>query len=121
MAWYNQIDVALDPFPYGGGTTTCDALWMGVPVVTLAGRTAVGRGGVSILSQLGLESLVAADPARYLEIATDLAGDAPRLHDLRRQLRARMKTSRLSDGVAFARDLEAALRGMWRRHCAARP
>ena len=60
---YQRIDVALDPFPYGGGTTTCDALWMGVPVVSLAGQTAVGRGGVSILSNLGLPELVACDPS----------------------------------------------------------
>ena len=66
---YRQIDVALDPFPYGGGTTTCDALWMGVPVVSLAGQTAVGRGGVSILSNVGLPELVAQDSEQYVRIA----------------------------------------------------
>ena len=76
---YQRIDVALDPFPYGGGTTTCDALWMGVPVVSLAGQTAVGRGGVSILSNLGLPELVAQNPEQYVRIAVELAHDLSRL------------------------------------------
>ena len=70
---HGQMDVALDPFPYGGGTTTCDALWMGVPVVSLAGRTAVGRGGLSILSNVGLSDLVAQDPEDYVRICVELA------------------------------------------------
>ena len=74
---YQQIDVALDPFPYGGGTTTCDALWMGVPVVSLAGQTAVGRGGLSILSNLGLPELVAHDSEQYVRIAAELATICP--------------------------------------------
>ncbi len=85
---YQQIDVGLDPFPYGGGTTTCDALWMGVPVISLAGRTAVGRAGLSILSNVGLPELVARTPAEYLRIATDLAADLPRLAALRAGLRS---------------------------------
>src|SRR4029079_2698708 len=80
---YQKIDMALDPFPYGGGTTTCDALFMGVPVVTLAGDTAVGRGGLSSLSNLGLADLVARDIEHYQRIAIDLAQDLPRLSRLR--------------------------------------
>jgi protein O-GlcNAc transferase len=114
---YQQIDVALDPFPFGGGTTTCDALWMGVPVVSLAGRTAVGRGGLSILSNLGLNDLVARDSGEYVQKALDLASDAQRLIELRRTLRQRMQNSPLMDAPRFARNVEAAYRAMWRRWC----
>ena len=76
---YQQIDIALDTFPYGGGTTTCDALWMGVPVVSLVGQTAVGRGGLSILSNVGLPELVARSEEEYVRIAVELANDLPRL------------------------------------------
>src|ERR1700689_362610 len=93
---YHCIDVALDPFPYGGGTTTCDALWMGVPVVSLAGRTAVGRGGLSILSNVGLADLVAYDIEQYVSIARRLASDLPRLNALRQGLRDRMRNSPLT-------------------------
>ena len=113
MDCYNRIDVALDPFPYGGGTTTCDALWMGVPVVSLVGRTAVGRGGASILSQIDRRDLVTDSADKYLETAARLAGDLPRLAELRRTLRERMKSSRLMDAPAFARDVERAFREMW--------
>ena len=115
---YRQIDVALDPFPYGGGTTTCDALWMGVPVVSLAGKTAVGRSGLSILSNIGLPELVARDPEQYVRIAAELAQDLPRLNDLRSTLRERMQSSPLMDAPRFARNIEAAYREMWRRWCA---
>jgi predicted O-linked N-acetylglucosamine transferase (SPINDLY family) len=115
---YQQIDVALDPFPYGGGTTTCDALWMGVPVVSLAGRTAVGRGGRSILSNIGMAELVAADVDQYVAIAARLAGDLPRLMELRATLRDRMQHSPLMDTQRQARNLESAYRTMWQRWCA---
>jgi protein O-GlcNAc transferase len=114
---YQQIDVALDPFPYGGGTTTCDALWMGVPVVSLAGATAVGRGGLSILSNVGLPELVAHDADHYVQTAAALAADLPRLAELRATLRARMQQSPLMDAPRFARHVEAAYRTMWRRWC----
>ena len=114
---YEQIDVALDPFPYNGGTTTCDALWMGVPVVSLAGQTAVGRGGFSILSNLGLTELVAYDSEQYVRIAAELAGDLSRLGGLRQTLRERMQTSPLMDAPRFARNVETAYRTMWRRWC----
>ena len=114
---YERIDVALDPFPYGGGTTTCDALWMGVPVVSLAGQTAVGRGGLSILSNLGLTDLVARDCEQYVRIAADLANDLPRLGQLRATLRERMQNSPLMDAPRFAGNIEAAYRAMWQRWC----
>jgi predicted O-linked N-acetylglucosamine transferase (SPINDLY family) len=114
---YEQIDIGLDPFPCNGGTTTCDALWMGVPVVTLAGRTAVGRGGVSVLRNVGLPELIAKTPEQYVQIAAALANDLPRLAELRRTLRARMQASPLMDAPRFARNIEAAYRQMWRDWC----
>ena len=121
--WRTQIaacglnDIGLDPFPCNGGTTTCDALWMGVPVVTLAGRTAVGRGGVSILSNLGLPELIAQTPQQYIQIASDLPMDAARLGELRRTLRQRMRASPLMNAPRFARNVELAYRQMWRDWC----
>jgi predicted O-linked N-acetylglucosamine transferase (SPINDLY family) len=112
---YGQIHVALDPFPYGGGTTTCDALWMGVPVVSLAGRTSVGRGGLSILSSAGFPEFAAADADQYTRIALELAGDLRRLHQLRATMRDRVRRSPLMDGPRFARHVEAAYRTMWQR------
>jgi predicted O-linked N-acetylglucosamine transferase (SPINDLY family) len=117
---YQQIDVALDPFPYGGGTTTCDALWMGVPVVSLAGQTAVGRGGLSILSNLGLAELVATDVDQYVQIAAALAQDRSRRTQLRLTLRTRMQQSPLMDAPRFAGNVEAAYRALWHRWCATR-
>ncbi len=115
---YQRIDVALDTFPYGGGTTTCDALWMGAPAVSLAGQTAVGRGGLSILSNVGLPELVARDSEQYVRIAVDLANDLPRLSGLRATLRDRMRASPLMDAPRFARNVEAAYRKMWQCWCA---
>jgi len=114
---YQNIDIALDPFPYCGGTTTCDALWMGVPVVSLRGRTAVGRGGVSLLSNLGLGKLVAESVEEYVEIAIGLARDRERMAELRRTLRGRMEASVVMDVARFARHVEEAYRGMWREWC----
>jgi hypothetical protein len=113
-----NLGAALDPFPYGGGTTTCDTLWMGVPVVNLAGQTAAGRGGLSILSNVGLAALVAHDAEQYVRIAAGLVEDLPRLGQLRAGLRERLESSPLMDGPRFARGVEAAYRGMWRRRCA---
>jgi predicted O-linked N-acetylglucosamine transferase (SPINDLY family) len=114
---YRSIDIALDTHPYGGGTTTCDALWMGVPVVSLAGKTAVGRAGLSILTNVGLPELVANTPEEYVRLAVDLAGDLPRLKELHSTLRQRMQASPLMDGPRFARNVEAAYRQMWRNWC----
>lgn len=116
---YQQVDIALDPFPHAGGTTTCDALWMGVPVVTLAGRTALGRGGVSILSNAGLGELIARNREQYVAISRQLAADLPRLATLRSAMRERMLRSPLMDAPPFARSVEAAYRQMWRQWCAA--
>jgi predicted O-linked N-acetylglucosamine transferase (SPINDLY family) len=116
---HHQIDIALDTFPYGGGTTTCDALWMGVPVISLKGNTAVGRGGVSILNNIGLEEWVADSPAKYVETAVALANDVSRLADLRATLRRRMEHSPLMDAPRFAGEIEAAYRRMWRTWCEA--
>ena len=114
---YHRADVGLDPFPYAGGTTTCDALWMGVPVVTLAGRTAVGRAGVSILSNAGLPGMIAHTTEQYLKIAADLANDLPHLAQLRSTLRQRMEHSPLMDAPKYARSIESAYRQMWRTWC----
>ena len=114
---YRRIDVALDPFPYGGGTTTCDALWMGVPVITLAGRTAVSRAGSTLLSHVGLERLVARDEEQYVELAAALIGDAASLAMSRSEVRGRLETSPVMDAPGFARDLEAAFRAAWHAWC----
>ena len=90
---------------------------MGVPVVTLAGRTGVGRSGVSILRNLGLPELIAQTPEQYVQIADALANDLPRLKELRSTLRARMQASPLMDAPRFARNIEAAYRQMWRNWC----
>jgi predicted O-linked N-acetylglucosamine transferase (SPINDLY family) len=115
---YNRIDIALDPYPFAGGTTSCDALWMGVPLVTLAGPTAVSRAGASLLSNVELTELIARSPDEYVQLATDLARDLPKLTSLRGSLRERMRTSPLMDAPQFARDMEAAYRQMWQDYCA---
>ncbi|MEA2709821.1 MAG: protein O-GlcNAc transferase, partial [Phycisphaerales bacterium] len=114
LATYHRIDIALDPFPYNGGTTTCDALWMGVPVITLAGARATARAGASILSNVTLEELIATNHDDYVRIATDLAADAPRLSQLRETMRQRMRTSPLMDAASFAVDFETVIRRAWR-------
>ncbi|CAN5530946.1 tetratricopeptide repeat protein [soil metagenome] len=114
---YAQIDIALDAYPYHGTATTCDALWMGVPVVTLAGPSHVSRVGVSLLNNVGLADLVADTPADYVRIAGELAGDLPRLKTLRTTLRDTMKASPLMDGKNFAKGIEAAYRRMWHKWC----
>jgi predicted O-linked N-acetylglucosamine transferase (SPINDLY family) len=114
---YQLVDIALDPFPYPGGTTTCDALWMGVPVVTLSGPNAISRSGVSILSNLGMPELIASSVEQYVGLATKVAGDLPTLQSLRQSLREKMRSSPLMDATKFAREIEAAYRRMWRNWC----
>src|SRR5208282_5617580 len=92
---YHRVDVALDTFPYHGTTTTCEALWMGVPVVSLVGRTHVSRVGMSLLSCVGLAELVAHSAKEYVSIAAALANDLPRLGELRGRLRSQMQGSPL--------------------------
>jgi predicted O-linked N-acetylglucosamine transferase (SPINDLY family) len=110
---YQKIDVALDPFPYGGGTTSCDALWMGVPIVTLRGRTGVGRGGTSILANLQLPQQIAESPGQYIELAAAMPQDPDHLRQLRNTLRDRMRASPLMDARLLAASLESAYRDMW--------
>jgi protein O-GlcNAc transferase len=110
---YHRIDLALDTFPYNGHTTTMDGLWMGVPTVTLPGKTAVGRGGLSILSNIGLPELIAHSEEEYIRLAVDLAHDLPRLANLRSTLRHRMQQSPLMDAPRFARNIETAYRQIW--------
>ncbi|MGY0715249.1 O-linked N-acetylglucosamine transferase, SPINDLY family protein [Azospirillum argentinense] len=110
---YDRIDIGLDPFPYNGTTTTCEALWMGVPVITLAGRHHVARVGASLLTRCGLTEFIATDEAGYIETAVALAGDTGRLAALRRGMTKRMERSALSDHRGFAAAVEAAYRAMW--------
>ncbi len=117
---YHAVDIALDPFPYNGVTTTCDALWMGVPVISQAGRMNVSRQGVRFLRTVGLDELLAETLEDYVRIATALAGDLARLADLRSGLRERMSRSPLMDAQRLARDLEAAYVGIWKNRLAAR-
>jgi predicted O-linked N-acetylglucosamine transferase (SPINDLY family) len=121
LAAYNEMDIALDTFPYHGTTTTCEALWMGVPVITLAGATHISRVGISLLTNAGLPELIAQTPERYVEITATLAKALPRLADLRCNLRQKMRTSPLMDGPRFARDFESACREMWRKWCLTPP
>ena len=115
---YSRIDIALDTFPYAGTTTTCETLWMGVPIVTLAGRSHVARVGVSLLSQIRLEELIADDEDAFVEIATALARDRERLVALRREMRPRMAASPLLDASRLAREIEDAYRTMWHSYVA---
>ena len=117
LAAYDRADIALDTFPYHGTTTTCEALWMGVPVITLAGQVHASRVGVSLLTNVGLPKLIAHDPDEYVRIATDLAKDVSRLSGLRAGLREQMARSPLLDGSQFARNVEEAYRKMWRIWC----
>ena len=115
LATYHQVDVALDPFPFSGSTTTCEALWMGVPVVTCPGETFASRHSLSHLSNVGLTETIADDLDEYVELAVSLAGDLPRLAVLRAGLRERMAASPLCDGKRFATNLASMLRDAWKR------
>jgi protein O-GlcNAc transferase len=110
---YNRIDIGLDTFPYAGTTTTCEAAWMGVPVITLAGNTHASRVGVSLLSNIGIPDLIAKTPDEYVAIAVNLADDTKRLQRLRGSLRAMMIHSPLTDAKRFIINLENAYRTIW--------
>jgi len=113
-----EVDIALDPFPFNGGVTTCHALWMGLPVITMSGQSAASRVGASILGHLGLSEYVAHDPDAYREKAMALAQDLNKLSTLRTSMRNRMETSGLLDGEGLASEVEIAFRTIWRNWCA---
>jgi predicted O-linked N-acetylglucosamine transferase (SPINDLY family) len=117
---YDDVDIALDTYPYHGTTTTCEALWMGVPVITLVGDRHQSRVGWSLLTNAGLPELAARTPREYVRIAVGLAKDLPRLSALRKGLNEQMRRSPLMDATGFARDIEAVYRQMWQRWCESR-
>jgi protein O-GlcNAc transferase len=112
-----SVDLALDPMPYSGGTTTCDTLWMGTPVLTLPGARSVSRSASSILGTLGLQDWIATTPEDYVTQAVRAAGDAAWFTGARRSLRERMRASPLMDEAGFARAMEGLFREMWRAWC----
>jgi predicted O-linked N-acetylglucosamine transferase (SPINDLY family) len=120
LALYQEVDIGLDPFPYNGTTTTCEALWMGVPVVSQVGRTHAGRVGASLLARVGLSELVTPSRAGYVRAAATLANNLAALAELRTALRPRVAASPLCAREIITRDIEAAFRGMWRAWCADR-
>jgi len=120
LAAYNQVDIALDPFPYPGGTTTADALWMGVPVLTPRGDRFIGHQGETILANVGLPDWIAANPDDYVAKAAAFVSDLPTLAELRSRLRTQLLASPLCDAPRFARNLEDALGKMWRVWCEGR-
>jgi predicted O-linked N-acetylglucosamine transferase (SPINDLY family) len=113
---YADIDIALDPFPFGGGLTSCEALWMGVPVITLPGETPASRQTLGFLRLLGLEDLAATSLQDYVARAIGLATDSPRLATLRQSLRSLMAASPLCDGPLFTDGLEQAFLEIWQRY-----
>ena len=117
---HRRIDIALDSYPYHGTTTTCFSLWMGLPVIALAGSTHVSRVGVSLLSNIGMQHLIAKDDDQYVQIAKTLASEHSALADLRSAMRQKMLGSPLTDGRAGARALEHAFRQMWLDWCRSR-
>lgn len=117
MAAYNDVDITLDTFPYGGVTTTVESLWMGVPVLTLVGNRFISRAGESILNNMGLENWIATTPEGYLGKGIEFASDLSALSDLRQGLRDQVMTSVACDAPRFARSLEKAFRGMWQLWC----
>jgi predicted O-linked N-acetylglucosamine transferase (SPINDLY family) len=115
LATYNEIDLALDPFPYSGGLTTCEALWMGVPVVTLPGETFASRHSLTHVSNVGITETVADSPEDYVGRAVKLARNLPRLAEIRAGLRQQMARSPLCDARRFAANFAAAMREAWQR------
>lgn len=117
LALYNRVDIGLDPFPYNGTTTTCEALWMGVPVISLTGNRHAARTGTSILTRVGLPELIANTNSEYIEIAATLAKDIDRLDELREKLRQQIKESSLCDSEKFISSLEETFTVMWKSWC----
>ena len=121
LSGFDEVDIALDTLTYSGGTTTCDALWMGVPVITAPGSRSVSRSAASVLSTVGLVDWIAIDAEDYVSRAARFAGEGELLVQLRGSLRARMRASPLMDEERFTRDLEHAYRRMWRNWCGETP
>jgi predicted O-linked N-acetylglucosamine transferase (SPINDLY family) len=117
LALYDRVDIGLDTFPYNGTTTTCEALWMGVPVLAVAGDRHAGRVGESLLKCIGLDRWVAGDAGQYVTMARELSSNTAGLKHLRESLRKRLVESPLCDRDAFARKMEDAYSVMWRRWC----
>ena len=110
---YNSVDIGLDPFPYNGTTTTCEALWMGVPVITLLGDRHVSRVGASILTNVGLSNLIGKNLDHYVQLAIEIATDMDYLVKTRKELRKKMKESSLCNASLFAAKIENAYQEMW--------
>ena len=117
MAQFNHVDIVLDTFPYNGDTTTCDAMWMGVPVVTLEGNAFQSRRGAGLLLCMDLQDLIAQSPESYVQSAVELAKDLPRLVQLRSTLRDRLAKSPVTDGLTYTRQLECNYRQIWHKWC----
>jgi predicted O-linked N-acetylglucosamine transferase (SPINDLY family) len=118
MEIYNRVDIALDPFPYNGTTTSVEGLWMGVPLLALKGDRLVAHMGESILHAMGMPEWIAMDKDDYVAKAVAFASNLPALAQARAGLRDRLLASPICDAPRFARNLEAAFRGMWREWCA---
>ncbi len=117
LAVYGHVDVSLDTTPWSGHTTTCESLWMGVPMITLYGARHAARMGASVLTSLGLTDLIARTPDEFIDIGVRLARNIDQLSRLRTELRERMRSSALCDGAAFTRTLEQTYRTLWQRWC----
>jgi predicted O-linked N-acetylglucosamine transferase (SPINDLY family) len=117
FAYYGNVDLALDTYSYNGTTTTCEAMWMNVPVVTMAGDNHISRVGACLLTNVGLENLIAHNEEQFIEIAAGFAKDRESLVALRKGLRARFGNSPLMDAAKMGRDFGDALRTMWREWC----
>jgi len=117
IALYRKIDICLDTFPYNGTTTTCEALWMGVPVITLLGDRHLARVGASLITQVGLQELIARTPEEYIDLAIRLASNPHYLNEIHLGLRKRMAQSSLCDIPRFARKLESTYRTLWKKWC----
>lgn len=117
LACYQKIDLALDTFPYAGTTTTCEAMWMGVPIVTLSGDHHAGRVGASLLTQVGLEFCITHSAEAYIKRAVEMASDLPRLAELRQGLRQQMLRSPLMDSKRLATEMDRVIRHAWIQYC----
>jgi predicted O-linked N-acetylglucosamine transferase (SPINDLY family) len=120
LQMYEDVDIALDTYPWNGHTTTCEAMWMGVPTISLAGKSSVSRVGLSILSCVGLEFLATSTPEEYVARAAALAGNLKALAKMRASMRQRMTASALCDAKTYAGSVEAAYRKTWHRWCRSR-